>query len=228
MSAVFITSTGTDVGKTFVACGLIRHIHDQERMVDAVKPVVSGFLPRKAATSDPGLLLTALGRSATMAEIARISPWRFAAPLSPDLAAQKEDRQIDFEALVAFSRQAIKAAPGVLLIEGVGGVMVPLDDRHTVLDWMSALAVPVIIVVGNYLGTISHTLTALDVVAGRKLEVLGVVVSDTARTASLEDNARVIRRFAGGPQVQTLPKLPRNSFRHPTFVELARRVLSGG
>jgi dethiobiotin synthetase len=228
MSAVFITSTGTDVGKTFVACGLIRHIHDQERMVDAVKPVVSGFLPRKAATSDPGLLLTALGRSATMAEIARISPWRFAAPLSPDLAAQKEDRQIDFEALVAFSRQAIKAAPGVLLIEGVGGVMVPLDDRHTVLDWMSALTIPVIIVVGNYLGTISHTLTALDVVAGRKLEVLGVVVSDTARTASLEDNARVIRRFAGGPQVQTLPKLPRNSFRHPTFVELARRVLSGG
>src|SRR5580704_14767567 len=222
MSAVFITSTGTDVGKTFVACGLIRHIHDQERMVDAVKPVVSGFLPRKAATSDPGLLLTALGRSATMAEIARISPWRFAAPLSPDLAAQKEDRQIDFEALVAFSRQAVKAAPGVLLIEGVGGVMVPLDDRHTVLDWMSALAIPVIIVVGNYLGTISHTLTALDVVAGRKLEVLGVVVSDTARTASLEDNARVIRRFAGGPQVQTLPKLPRNSFRHPTFVELAR------
>ena len=136
MSAVFITSTGTDVGKTFIARGLIRHIRDQERMVDAVKPVVSGFLPRKAVTSDPGLLLTALGRPATMAEITRISPWRFAAPLSPDLAAQKEDRQIDFDALVAFSRQAIKAAPGVLLIEGVGGVMVPLDDRHTVLDWI--------------------------------------------------------------------------------------------
>jgi dethiobiotin synthetase len=228
MSAVFITSTGTDVGKTFVACGLIHHIRDQERMVDAVKPVVSGFLPRKAATSDPGLLLTALGRSATMAEIALISPWRFAAPLSPDLAAQKEDRQIDFDALVAFSRQAIKAAPGVLLIEGVGGVMVPLDDRHTVLDWMSALAIPVILVVGNYLGTISHTLTALDVLAGRKLEVLSVVVSDTARTASLEDNARAIARFAVGLDVLTLPRLPRNSFRHPTFVELAGRVLGRG
>jgi dethiobiotin synthetase len=224
MSAVFITSTGTDVGKTFVACGLIRHICDQERIVDAVKPVVSGFLPRKAAISDPGLLLTALGRSATMAEIAPISPWRFAAPLSPDLAARKEDRQIDFDALVAFSRQAIKAAPGVLLIEGVGGVMVPLDDRHTVLDWMSALAIPVILVVGNYLGTISHTLTALNVLAGRELEVLSVVVSDTARTASLEDNARVIARFAAGREVLTLPRLPRNSFRHPTFVQLASRL----
>ena len=61
MTSVFITSTGTDVGKTFVARGLIRHLRDQERMVDAVKPVVSGFLPRKAAVSDPGLLLTALG-----------------------------------------------------------------------------------------------------------------------------------------------------------------------
>ena len=111
MSAVFITSTGTDVGKTFVARGLIRHICDQERMVDAVKPVVSGFLPRKAETSDPGLLLAALGRSATMAEIARISPWRFAAPLSPDLAAQKEDRQIDFDALVAFSSKPSRPRP---------------------------------------------------------------------------------------------------------------------
>ena len=117
---------------------------------------------------------------------------------------------------------------GVLLIEGVGGVMVPVDDRHTVLDWMSALALPVILVVGNYLGTISHTLTALGVLADRKLEVLSIVVSDTARTASLEDNARAIARFAAGLEVMTLPRLARNSFRHPTFVELAARVLGGG
>ena len=84
--------------------------------------------------------------------------------------------------------------------------MVPLDDRHTVLDWMSALALPVILVVGNYLGTISHTLTALNVLADRKLEVLSVVVSDTARTASLEDNARAIARFAAGREVLTLPR----------------------
>jgi dethiobiotin synthetase len=221
MTSVFITSTGTDVGKTFVARGLIRHLRDQERMVDAVKPVVSGFLPRKAAVSDPGLLLTALGRPPTIAEIAHISPWRFAAPVSPDLAARKEDRQIDFDALVTFSKQAIKAAPGVLLIEGVGGIMVPLDDRHTVLEWMSAFACPIIVVVGNYLGTISHSLTALKVLADRKLDILSVVVSDTERSTSLDDNANTIARFASGIEVLALPRLPRNSFRHPSFVRLA-------
>jgi dethiobiotin synthetase len=226
MPTVFITSTGTDIGKTYVARGLIRHLRDQERLVDAIKPVVSGFLPRKAPVSDSGLLLTALGRPPTIDEIARISPWRFLAPMSPDAAARKEERQIDFDALVAFSEQAIADAPDILLIEGVGGVMVPLDDHHTVLDWMAALAVPVILVVGNYLGTISHTLTALDVLSHRNLDVLSVVISDAARAPSLEDNARGIARFSGGQDVLTLPRLARNAFRHPTFVHLAQRVLA--
>jgi dethiobiotin synthetase len=226
MSAVFITSTGTNIGKTFIARGLIRHLRDQERVVDAIKPVVSGFLPSNARTSDPGLLLSALGRAPSIEEIERISPWRFAAPLSPDLAARREDREIDFDALVDFSRAAIRDASGVLLIEGVGGVMVPLDDQHTVLDWMAALGVPVILVAGNYLGTISHTLTALHVLTSRALKVLCVIVSDAAgnRSISIEDNARTIAHFAAGAAVLTLPRLSRNSFRHPSFVQLARQI----
>jgi dethiobiotin synthetase len=223
MSAVFITSTGTNIGKTFVARGLIRHLRDQERAVDAIKPVVSGFLPSQARTSDPGLLLAALGHAPSMEEIARISPWRFAAPLSPDLAARREDREIGFDALVDFSRAAIKNASGALLIEGVGGVMVPLDNEHTVLDWISALGIPVILVAGNYLGTISHTLTALHALASRDLRVLCVAVSDSegARAVSLEDNTGVIARFAGGTSVLSVS---RNSFRHAIFVQLARLV----
>jgi dethiobiotin synthetase len=224
MTAVFITSTGTDIGKTFVARGLIRHLHDRDREVDAIKPVVSGFMPSAAATSDPGLLLAALGRSMAVHEIEQISPWRFAAPLSPDLAARREDRKIDFEALLDFCRHAIARAPDVLLIEGVGGVMVPLDDRHTVLDWMGALGLPVILVVGNYLGTISHSLTALDVLARRRLEVINVVMTETMETISLEENARAVARFAPGIEVLALPRLGKNSFRHPTFVQLSERL----
>jgi len=228
MTAAFITSTGTDIGKTFVARGLIRHLRDQERRVDAIKPVVSGFLLSRVVTSDPGLLLAALGRLPTSDEIARVSPWRFIAPLSPDVAARKEDRRIDFDELVAFSKQAIAAAPEVLLIEGIGGVMVPLDDRHTVLDWMTALAVPVILVAGNYIGTISHTLTALDVLARRNLAVRTIVVNDSAGAVAPDENARAIARFAGGIEVLTLPRLGKNSFRHPTFVQLARSLTSQG
>src|SRR5262249_11556554 len=224
MTAIFITSTGTDIGKTFVARGLIRHLHDQDLSVDALKPVVSGFLASKARSSDPGLLLAALGRVATADEVKRISPWRFAAPLSPDLAAQREDRSVDFDDLIDFSRKAIRNAPDVLLIEGVGGVMVPLDDRHTVLDWMTALRMPVLLVAGNYLGTLSHTLTALHALASRQIELTSVVITDTARAVSLDDNARTIARFASGTDVLTIPRLPRNSFRHPSFVRLAARL----
>jgi len=226
MTAIFITSTGTDIGKTFVARGLIRHLHDQDLSVDALKPVVSGFLASKARSSDPGLLLAALGRVATADEVKRISPWRFAAPLSPDLAAQREDRSVDFDDLIDFSRKAIRNAPDVLLIEGVGGVMVPLDDRHTVLDWMTALAIPVILVAGNYLGTISHTLTALHALAARNLKPVSIVLSEKVRSTSLDDNASAIARFAVGTEVMTLPQMPRNSFRHPTFVHLSQRVLA--
>src|SRR5579871_163369 len=95
MSAIFITGTGTDVGKTFVASSLVRLFRQMGRTVDAIKPVVSGFDPQTAETSDPGILLEALGRPVTPEEIERISPWRFREPLSPDLAAAIEGRRID-------------------------------------------------------------------------------------------------------------------------------------
>src|SRR4029079_3234270 len=138
MSAIFITATGTDIGKTFVAAGLIRHWRAAGRSVEASKPVLTGFDPAAAAASDPGVLLAALGRPVTPAEIERIAPWRFAAPLSPDMAARHENRAIDFEARVNFSLDTIASSKDKLLIEGIGGVMVPLDDSHTVLDWMAA------------------------------------------------------------------------------------------
>src|SRR5689334_6196325 len=137
MGALFITATGTDIGKTFVTAGLIAELRAAGRSVHAIKPVVSGFDPAHSAGSDPAVLLDALERST--ADLDAISPWRFKAPLAPDMAAGQEGRSVDFAALVAFSRDAIAAARDVLLIEGVGGIMVPLDDRHTVLDWMAEL-----------------------------------------------------------------------------------------
>ena len=179
MAGVFVTGTGTDVGKTFVTAALIRHLRSAGRTVDAFKPVVSGFDPANVASSDPGVLLAALGRDATSDEIDRIAPWRFAAPLSPDLAARPKAASVDFKALVEFSRDAAYGR-GTIFIEGVGGIMVPLDQTHTVLDWMSALRIPVLLVAGSYLGTISHTLTALHVLAQRNLDIAGVVVSESA------------------------------------------------
>jgi dethiobiotin synthetase len=221
VSALFVTATGTDVGKTFVAAGLIRHLRRAGRDVDAFKPVVSGFDPQGAAESDPGVLLSALGRPITSAEIDRVSPWRFRAPLSPDMAARLEGRAIDFTALVKHSREAIANTRGFLFIEGVGGIMAPLDDRHTVLDWMAALGVPVILVAGSYLGTISHTLAALDVLRRRELTVAALVVSETENsTVPLDETVATLARFVGQTNIVAIPRLPPGEYGHPAFGQI--------
>ena len=208
MPAVFITGTGTDVGKTYIAAALIRHLRETGKAVDAYKPVASGFDPTRLADSDSGILLAALGRAATPEALDQMSPWRFSAPLSPDLAARAEGRSVDFRGVVEFSRRATFGR-GSILIEGVGGIMVPLDETHTVLDWASGLRIPIVLVAGSYLGTISHTLTALHVLAQRNLDIAGVVVSESAAPgASLGDTVATIARFAASIEVIGVPRLP--------------------
>src|SRR5579859_6956036 len=119
MTALFVTATGTDIGKTFVTAGLIRALRRAGRTVDAAKPVISGFAMETLAASDTGALLAAMERDLTAKEAERISPWRFTAPLSPDMAAEAEGKAVDFDTLLADSRRRIAAKPDVLLIEGV-------------------------------------------------------------------------------------------------------------
>lgn len=225
MSAIFVTSTGTDIGKTFVAAGLIRALKREGKPVQALKPVVSGYDSSVVETSDPAVLLRALGRPVSADEIERIAPWRFRAPLAPDIAAARENRTIEFDELIAFSRAAIDKADGTLLIEGVGGIMVPLDARRTVLDWMTALRIPVLLVVGGYLGTISHTLTALHVLAQRKLDIAAIMVSESERNpVELDDTVASIARFSAGIPVIGLPRLPGGLTEHPAFAQIAKLI----
>jgi dethiobiotin synthetase len=210
VTAIFITGTGTDVGKTFVGASLIRHLRQMGRSVDAIKPVVSGFDPDQPAASDPGILLQALGFPVTLQNIERISPWRFRAAISPDLAARREGRRIDVDDVVAYCKSAIEDRREILLVEGVGGIMVPLDEQRTILDVMMALQLPLILVVGSYLGTISHTLTALDALFRRDMAVLAIIVSETPGSpVPLDETVAAIARFAepviGLPRQQLEP-----------------------
>lgn len=211
MSAIFVTATGTDIGKTFVSAGLLKHWKAAGQPAEAIKPVSTGFDPAEAEGSDAGLLLRAQGKPATVEEIERISPWRFAAPLSPDVASSRERRTLPFDELVDFSKRAMKAAKGHLLIEGVGGVMVPLNDRHTVLDWMVELDAPLIVVTGSYLGTLSHTLTCLDVLKRRDLTIRALVVNETpGSSVPFSDTVSRLKCFASGTPIVALRHKPEN------------------
>ena len=205
---LFVTATGTEVGKTFVTALLLRQLRAAGRTAAAIKPVMSGFDPADAGTSDAGRLLTAMGEPITPDAVARISPWRFAAPLSPDMAAARERRDISFDALLAFCREAERLMRGPLIVEGVGGAMVPLGETHSVMDWMVALGAPALVVAGTYLGTISHCLTTLEAMRARGIRVAGLVLSESVESpVAVAETAAVLARFTDVP-IRVVPRLP--------------------
>ena len=207
MTTLFVTSSGTGIGKTFVTLKLIAELKAAGRRVRALKPVASGFDAARPADSDTGEVLRALELEPTAANVDAVSPWRFTAPLSPDMAAARERRTIPFDALVAHCRAAGRSG-GVTLIEGIGGVMVPLDAEHTVLDWIAALEVPALLVVGSYLGTLSHSLTAAAALHTRGVPIAGIVVSESEeQPVPAAETAATLARFTAPMPIQVLPRV---------------------
>jgi dethiobiotin synthetase len=151
----------------------------------AVKPVMSGYVASNPGASDAAVLL---GQDSSAEAVAEVAPWRFAAPLSPDRAAALEGRGIDFDEVVGWCRSEIERNPGLLLIEGIGGVMVPLDARHTVREWIAALGVPTVLVAGTCLGSLSHALTALAALRESGSVPAVIVVNESVgSTVGVED-----------------------------------------
>ena len=206
MKGLFVTGSGTEVGKTYVTCRLLRAQRAAGRACRAVKPVASGFDPHDLASTDSGKLLEAMGCALTIDAAKRISPWRFEAPLSPDMAAAREGRCVPFDELIAFCRAELSTT-GPTLIEGIGGVMVPLDASHTVLDWIDSLRLPVLLVAGSYVGTLSHTLTAASVLETRGITLAAVVVSETADSAAtLDETVHSLQRFLPAARIFGVPR----------------------
>lgn len=222
MTTVFVTASGTGVGKTFVTRRLLAELAAEGRAARALKPVASGFDAASLEDSDTALLLRAQGLAVNPVNLDAVSPWRFAAPLSPDMAAAREGRGVPFDALVAHCRAAA-AHSSVTLVEGIGGVMVPLDDRHTVLDWIAALEAPALLVVGSYLGTLSHSLTAAAALRTRGVHLLGVVVSESSeQPVAVDETAATLARFVGDTPVVVLPRGSRGAPLLPLLAPLEK------
>ena len=207
MSAWFVTSCGTGVGKTLVMCALIHQLRRAGHEVRALKPVITGFTEETAEESDTARLLAALGRPFNPATVDAVSPWRFKAPLSPHMAAAREGCRLDVDEVAAFCRDADR--PGqVLLVEGIGGVMVPLSGRRTVADWMGLLGFPAILVVGSYLGALSHALTAAATLDGRGIRLAGMVVAESEDSpVPLAETVDTLARFVAPAPVAAVPRL---------------------
>jgi len=206
MKALFIAGTGTDLGKTHVACALLRAARAHGLSVDAFKPVVSGFDPAAPGASDPARLAAALGRPEAWAEI---SPRRYRAPLAPNLAARLEGDTLAMADLVADCRTWLDTRDvDLALVEGAGGVMSPMTEDATNLDLMTALGLPVLLVAGSYLGTASHLLTALEVLRARGLTVAAIVVSESLDAPDLDQTVEMLRAFEHQAPIIVAPRDP--------------------
>lgn len=201
---LFIAGAHTEIGKTHVGCGLLRAARDQGWSVDVFKPVVSGFDPAAWSDSDPGRLLAAAGLDLSDANLDAVSPWRFAAPLAPPMAAEAEGRALPFAPVVDACRARIDAsAADLLLVEGVGGLMSPIADGATCLDLLQTLPCRHILVGGSYLGAVSHTLTAFEVMRLRGAPPAAVIISEDADAAAPDFHRTVAltEAFVGGAAV---------------------------
>ena len=184
MSVLFVTGAGTEIGKTHVTCALARQLRTAGRAVRAFKPVATGVAELDDPAfqqSDTAQLLAAQGLPCDERAIAACTPWRFAPPLSPDMAAAAEGRRLELADITTWARGVIQhvSADTVVLIEGVGGVMSPIASDGLNIDLVAALACSSILIGGSYLGAINHTLTALAALRARGIEVRGLVVNET-------------------------------------------------
>ncbi|HVY96816.1 MAG TPA: dethiobiotin synthase [Solirubrobacterales bacterium] len=211
---VFVTGTGTEVGKTVVAAAIARTEAAAGRRVAVFKPAVTGL--EDPGETDHALLRRAAGSSQSDAEIA---PYRYQPPVSPHLGAELAGEEIDPERLRAAVRAAA-ASVDFLVCEGVGGLLVPLasrvcrgmrdkpDTSYLVRDLASDLGYPLVVAASPGLGTISHTLLTLEAARSAGLEVAMVVLTPWPEEPSdIERSNRETIAGLGDVRVETLPPL---------------------
>jgi len=193
---LFITGTDTGVGKTVITAAIARSLHRSSARVGVLKPIATGCVHRREGlVSEDAELLAHHADSPHPLDI--ICPQRYAEPLAPAVAAQRAKQPVDWSA-VQRSFDVVARSSQLMLVEGVGGIMVPLDDRHTVLDMARWLRFPVVIVARPGLGTINHTLLTLAALREANVAVGGVIINryppDTPGTAE-ETNPRAIEKW---------------------------------
>jgi len=202
VSGVFVTGTGTEVGKTVVAAVIARTLAATGKRVAVFKPAVTGL--EEGGESDHALLRRASESGQSDEEIA---PYRYGPPASPHLAAAQAGETIESEQLLEAARAAARNADA-LVCEGVGGLLVPLAPSYLVRDLAADLGYPLVIAASPGLGTINHTLLTIESAQSAGLEVAAVVLTPWPQGATEIElsNLETIAAL-GQVEVQTLPML---------------------
>jgi len=202
---IFITGTDTGVGKTFFACGLAAYLHELGCRVGVMKPVETGCAERDGRLF-PEDALRLKNASGCAEPIEKICPYRLAEPLAPSIAAERAGVRIDIAHLLAIYDE-IRAQHDITLVEGAGGLMVPLLPSYTFADFARVLKLPVVVIAANKLGAINHLLLTLEHASCKDLSMLGYVLHRMSSESSLasDTNRETLVGLTGVPCLGELP-----------------------
>ncbi|HVT90935.1 MAG TPA: dethiobiotin synthase [Tepidisphaeraceae bacterium] len=206
---VFVTGTDTGVGKTVVAGAIANWFARRHKKVAVCKLAATGCVRRREGlVSEDAEFLAACADARHPLDL--IAPQRFAEPLAPAIAAERANRSLDWF-MINNSIRLMSQTSDLMVIEGVGGLMTPMDSKTTILDTITALGVPAVVVARPGLGTINHTLLTINTLRAANVQVAGVVVNryptDLVGVAE-ETNPRAIERWGKIPVLCIVPDEP--------------------
>jgi dethiobiotin synthetase len=225
---LFITGTDTGIGKTVVAGAIAQwfHLHEHARMA-VCKIVATGCVHRREGlVSEDAEFLAQCADAAHPLDL--ICPQRYVEPLAPAIAAERAKQPLDWESIDR-SLHLMSRDSDAIIVEGVGGILVPMDPKHTVLDVAQWLGLPTVIVARPALGTINHTLLTLAALRSRHIPVAGVVINryptDTPDTAE-ETSPRAIEKWGQIPVLCIVPddKIPTQAVTNPIPAAVAAAI----
>jgi dethiobiotin synthetase len=203
---LLVTGTDTEVGKTVIAGAIADWFRQRRSRVAVLKPCATGCVRRREGlVSEDAEFLAVCADSRHPLDL--ICPQRFADPLAPAIAAERAGTTLDWEA-IGRSINLMCPASDILIVEGIGGVRVPMDAMHTFLDVAGWLKLPAVVVARPGLGTINHTLLTVDSLRSAGVVVAGVVINkypaDDASIAE-ESNPRAIQKWGRVPVLCAVP-----------------------
>ena len=199
MKKYFVAGTDTGVGKTAMTVALLNHFKQQGLSTAALKPIASGCdeVDGKLYNEDAQAMLDAMTHQC---DYSKVNPYAFLPPIAPHLAAKDAGIDLNVASLLNSAEPMLLAPVDILLIEGAGGWMVPLNEKETLADFVEALELPVILVVGMRLGCINHALLTYEQITSRKLTMAGWIANCLSDDMLyLQENIATLKKLLPAP-----------------------------
>ena len=202
MRRYFIIGTDTDCGKTYVTCELLDYFKNKSQKIMAVKPIASGCIEMEGQlVSEDAIRL----QHHNSFKSNLICPWRFKRPISPHLAAKESGQEVSAQQIADFCNQTLFGDIDYLLVEGAGGLMCPLNDSETWVDFLLYSKIPVILVVGLRLGCLNHALLSQVALQAHQIDCVGWIANCLDKSMlALSENIDTLSKKMAMPLLATI------------------------